>query len=125
MFGGGGRRKSHRAHSRPDLFGFNHVILTEERTRAGGRQLAPPITLTTSLSWSYNCSQLREESWRLPDEPWDINVDSAHHPVDHSITCNEPHPGEHWAYSIVMNYAVMTYQLPQWGGIGRAKLVAS
>ena len=46
-----------------------------------------------------------------------INSDSARQIVDPSITANDPLPGTHWAYSIMMNYSVKTYQLRKRGGL--------
>ena len=58
--------------SAPDLFDFYPAMLKEERTRVGGRKLAPPVTLPTSLSWVGNFIQMREERRRHPDEPWGL-----------------------------------------------------
>ena len=103
--------------STPDLLGCAPVTLTEESARVGGRQLAPPITLITSLSWRGDYIQLREEWRRRPDEPWGITSDSARKIVDPSLTGNEPLPGTHWAYRIAMNYADKAYQRPKRGGL--------
>ena len=101
----------------PDLIGYYPVATTDGRTRVGCRQIAPPPTQPTSLSRSDNFAQLREERRRRPDEPCGINSDSAQQIVAPSVTGNEPLPETRCAYSIMMNYAIKTYQSPKRGGL--------
>lgn len=100
----GDARKESRSISAPDLFGYYHVIMTGDRTREGGRKMAPGITIPTALSRSGNFRHLREQRRRIPEEPWATNSDSAQNQIiDRAVTGNEPIPTENRAYRTMMN----------------------
>ena len=54
---------------------------------------------------------------RRPDEPCGLNSDSYRQIVAHDVAGNGPLPETHWAYKIMTNYAVRTYQLLKRGGL--------